>query len=101
MAHYFAFPIFFVLYIHIFVFVLSPHFQSIYLLLVPIKKITNFGLWQTFHCTIYQLLLFVLLLFVVAPMAFSTSSCSVDGGSESISVVVDRYRNLSETAVNE
>lgn len=32
-------------------------------------------------------------------MAFITSSCSVDGGSDKISVDVDKYRSLSDTAV--
>lgn len=38
-------------------------------------------------------------LFVLFEIAFRTSSCNVDGGSDRISVVVDKYRSLSETAV--
>lgn len=47
------------------------------------------------------MLLFTLLLLVEIPMAFITSSCNVDGGSERISVVVDKYLSLSDTAVGE
>lgn len=36
--------------------------------------------------------------FLFAEIALSTSSCNVDGGSDNMSVVVDKKRNLSETA---
>lgn len=32
--------------------------------------------------------------------AFITSSCSVDGGSDRMSVDVDKWRSLSDTAAN-
>lgn len=49
------------------------------------------------YCSIYRR--FGELLFF--EMAFITSSCNVDGGSDRISVDVDKWRSLSETAALE
>lgn len=54
---------------------------------------------QLFFFFVYRR--FVELFVLFADMAFNTSSCKVDGGSDRISVVVDKYRNLSDTAANE